>query len=387
MSGYKLRDTTRVDYRDLANAKTVTKKHKGVIDLVQTNVEIESVSSVNRKFNSSARVNISATDNDHSTTSKMSTLEEKQQQLADMEAEEALLDVELKMAEKLRAMEEKRARIEALKSAPTAPAVPQYQPSNDSGLREPRGDEQSETITPASLAKDKNLQAALDALKNSHLNNLLTDNEHDVQTAHSGKCTPLFITDFVKKPNASTRQREQNLGRGLILKDSKTRIRPEEVTEAQWAGATFRILLEMLNEMDMEDVRQYANYNIQIADYLQVCKTPSVMLLDEDHRMKVHKGGQWDNIDQQQAYFFLQKKEEEKPSLPPRKPWVRPNTHTNGPTDESGKPICLSFNSHEGCYRSFCRFTHSCSVPGCREAHPRHQHHQAGPPRFRGPQH
>jgi hypothetical protein len=375
MSDYNLRNTNRQDY------KTLSKMGK----------------SQEKNANSSS-TNVQSNENDHAddssgVLSKVELAAKKRQLLEEMKAEEELLDLEIQVAEQRRQMEKKRQQLAALET-PRPTAAMESTTSTPQHVAEPAASTSQHVAAPpaastsqhvasedrpttASLARDKALQAAVERIKEAHVVDLLDFDDEHVTRKQTGKSLPsLFITDYVKKPNASVRHREQNLGRGLVLRDSKQKVRPEEVTEAQWAGATMRILLKMLNDMDHEDIRDYLEYNVQIADYLQVCKTSSVMLLDEDHRANVHEGAPWTPINQQQMFFFLEKKEEAPPT---KKPWQRSKL----PTDDTGKQICLKYNSEEGCHRSFCRYSHVCSVPNCKETHSRLQHN--GPPRFRDP--
>ena len=82
----------------------------------------------------------------------------------------------------------------------------------------------------------------------------------DADNVKTGKSQLHLIPDFVIKPNCSSREREHNLGRGLVIRDGKNRLKPEDVTEAQWAGASFRIFAEMVDGMDIDEIKQYIHY-------------------------------------------------------------------------------------------------------------------------------
>jgi hypothetical protein len=251
--------------------------------------------------------NMPGNNDDHSAQTKAQLLEEKKRQLAALEEEDELIEIELQLAQKKKDLEEKRARVEALQAGRTAT-------DGNHVAATPHQSNPQEQLTIGSLANDKELQAAVEVLKQIHLPDMLSQNTTgaDETSTKSGKSLLRLIPDYVIKPNASTRDREHHLGRGLVIREGKSRIRPEDVSESQWAGATLRILAEMMDYMDKDEVRKYLEYNIQIADYLQVCKTPTVMLLDDEHRRRVQKGlCQWNEVDHQKAYFFLDKKEEE----------------------------------------------------------------------------
>lgn len=325
--------------------------------------------------------------------SRRKALEAKQlalEQLAleqeELEMEEKLLAAQEALAAKKQALAARRASLAA-----PAPAAPQQQRPNDdnthaSSTNQPR---EASTVTASTLAHDKALNEALDVLKTTGrsmfgLQDILSS-PHDMEEPNrprtSGK-TPLYINDFILNPSASTRASEQNLGRGLILRDARSKIKTEDVTMEQWAGANARILIELLDSMEREQVVDYLTYTAQIADLMQVCKRSSVLLLDESHRTRVHQSGcKWDDIDQMRAYVFLNKKEEE-PKPTSKRPWG-PSKEYKGPTDSNGRPICLNYNREDGCLRSHCRFAHTCSVPGCKENHPKFKHQENVPPRFR----
>ncbi len=230
-----------------------------------------------------------------------------------------------------------------------------------------------------SLAADKDVAAAMSILEAqaAHLKDTLAKEEEKSRNT-TGKFDIQYIPDYVKLPKSSCRDREQSLGRGLVLKD-KSKISLESVTEAQWTGASIRILQSNLDKMDHAEIDSYLEYMVQMSDYLQVCKPPSVMLLDEEHRIRVARGGRrWDDIDQMKAFFYLEKKEDEsddKKKSPSS--FVKKSNASGGE-----KQLCFDFNKEEGCHRSYCRYAHICSI--CKSSsHPRHKHN--APPRFRDP--
>ena len=91
----------------------------------------------------------------------------------------------------------------------------------------------------------------------------------------------------------------------------KNKMKPDEVTVPQWLSTNARILLTLLDEMDKDTIAAYLRYTMKIGDYLQVSDVSSVMLLDEDHRKQVKRErSQWDEIDGDKHYFFLEKERE-----------------------------------------------------------------------------
>ena len=137
-------------------------------------------------------------------------------------------------------------------------------------------------------------------LQTAHLKDMLATMVRE-EASVKDKCDIQYITDYVILPKASCRNRDQNLGRDLVLKD-KNKVPLDSVMAPQWAGASVHILLENMHKINQEEISAYLQYMAQISDYLQVCEPYSVMLLDEEHCIKVAREGRsWDNIDQMKA--------------------------------------------------------------------------------------
>ena len=242
------------------------------------------------------------------------------------------------------------------------------------------------------LAGRSELDAALEVLRKVQLEDLLDSkgqNEHLAANAQailgrSAKPDPiLYVTDFVVFPDKSTRDREQSLGRGLFFKD-KYKVKIEDVSIAQWAGATVRILLKLLPNMEKGEIADYLEFVGKMSDFMQNCEPASVLLLEEEHRVQVAREGKnWQDIDQFKAFFHLKKLDPE--------PGSSAHSHRSAPARQQGPradedkvvPICGEYNTQEGCQRAYCRFRHVCSITGCRASHPRFKHAEV-PPRFRG---
>ena len=240
-------------------------------------------------------------------------------------------------------------------------------------------------VTTATLAKDKDLEAALDLLKDCHLGEFINpDKLQDLSASARPNINAMnlhLIPDFVTRPTSSS-----------FRGDRESIKRVEEVTPAQWVSANSKILIKLLGEgLDQQGIWAYLRYSSKIGDYLQVSKPYSVMLLDHEHRKQVHEENRaWDNIDGDKVYFYLKSSDKHD----------RPDTHRfdrkEQATDPAGRVICLRYNGHTGCHLTYCRFSHVCMI--CHGNHPRMQHHNpqqaeggpqnagaqnAGPPRFR----
>ena len=301
------------------------------------------------------------------------SIREAEDQLKQLELQEKKLQVEYMVAQKQQQVNDLQSNIASLakNNVPPVVSVGRSQPVLVPNI----------PVDPTlkSMAADPELTAALEVLKSSHLNDLLSVEgaEGPAVSTSSSKGT-LYITDFVKKPESNCRETERHLGRGLWIRDAKQKVKLEDVTEAQWAGANARILLALLDQMDKSELESYLQYSATIADYFQVCEVPSVLILDEEHRVTVAREGRdWKDIDQTKAFFYLKKRE----NASQQKSNAR--TGKRFPGTEEKKPICYDYNSEAGCQRRQCNFSHTCTVIGCNASHPRFQHNVA--PRFRTP--
>lgn len=144
----------------------------------------------------------------------------------------------------------------------------------------------------------------------------------------------------------------------------------KDVSVPQWVGANSRILLTLIDKgADKNTVEKYLRYTAKMGDYFQVSDASSVMLLDEEHRkMVARESRQWDDIDGDKRYFYLEKDRRAKPQN------SKGQAKKQFPMDNEGKPICMGFNSQAGCLRGWCNYSHICSVTGCYQPHTRFQH-------------
>ena len=230
------------------------------------------------------------------------------------------------------------------------------------------------------LAKDVELNEALELLKNSHLEFLDQDQQQASTTKSNGNEKHLSIVDFVVKPTSNTHA-DREVGKGLYLR-TKKKLNTEDVTAPQWVAANAKILLKLIEGgLALDGIKSYLRYTVKIGNYLQISEVPSVMLLDDDHRrvQKEEPQRDWDDIDGDKRYFFLEKRQyTTKPSRKAQK-------------DPSGRPICLKYNSNYGCTLPYCKFAHVCS--SCNGDHTKQHHYTNGnnpittssevPPRFR----
>lgn len=259
----------------------------------------------------------------------------------------------------------------------------------------------SAKITPKALEKNEELNQLLDQLKNTHLTDLLhNDNNAEVGQVKQGQCPgeitkPLFIHDYLSsiKGNSITDDDDEDTftmpgGKQLIFK-SKRKINPEQVSTAQYLSATARILTELVEKSSnvetpqlVKMVKEYLQYQVLIGDLLQQYTTQSVMILDYQHRKEYSKDTSkpMSDIDLNNLFLHLEKRNQINGNTRNK------DTPSRRKRNNAGREICIKFNNRGGCnYGESCRFVHECLVDGCYAKHPQYEHSKNTPlpPRFR----
>lgn len=250
-----------------------------------------------------------------------------------LEAEEEKLRIQIAVAEKQKQIQELQTQLA------------QFQPPN-APVASPLPKESSGLLNLKDLSKNKDLEDALNLLKDNHLDFLDKPAEPKIQPPQE-KGKYFSIADFVTKPNQSS----------AANSDKVKRI--EEVSPAQYMSANARILHKMIVEdaTDTQDILKYLKYTAKVGDYLQTSDTSSVMLLDYEHRRQVgEEDREWDNIDSDKVYFHLKNRDQNRP--------------------QQQKPICIRYNKG-GCTLAHCKYAHICMQ--CKGDHPRLIHYNATP--------
>lgn len=150
------------------------------------------------------------------------------------------------------------------------------------------------------------------------------------------------------------------------------RIPKDKVRVAQYMEGSLRILREMITEdgASINQITDYVNYLIQIACFTQSMKWQSVLNYDAIYRREQHANGfTWGTS----SPFLMQSQlmTLEQPATTNRIN-KRPFEAVHNP--KTGRQVCGSFNSIQGCQLTDCRFDHVCKT--CFANHPRHQHEQ-----------
>ncbi len=254
----------------------------------------------------------------------------------------------------------------------------------------------AEKSTLRNLATDSELNELVRQLGDCHLKDLLAMNQSgnaDHGSLVTGKGErPLLIPDFVKLPKGVYNEDYDEVLAGNFTLSSqlvvRTKKKPsvEQVSLAQWIGASCRILLRLIEQDKASPamIKDYLEYCAEVGDLCQTYTTTSVMLLDNAHRiMQTKNHCSWKDTDMHSRNFYLEKK----PAHPTtQKPTANRNIPAQGkrnrPVDAQGRQICISYNQPSGCPYPSCKFQHVCTASGCGGSHPQHQHDTL-PPRFR----
>ena len=300
--------------------------------------------------------------------------------LETLEHEEKELEIQLRRAR----IHKKREELQQITEKPTVLPT-QFDTSTPQSQIKSSTAESTETLNLKTLAGDQELNRVMELLQTSHLRDILglggSELAQSIGQSATGKCNVKFVSDYVVLPRSSCRNREQQVGHRLFLKE-KSKIKTESITEAQWAGASVRILHDMLDVMDKEEIAAYLTYMGEMSDFLQICETSSVMLLDEEHRIMVNsKGRKWDDIEKNKSFFYLKKLEDTDGDQRAPRAYKKPYQPNQG---EKKRPVCFDFNKEAGCERSYCTYLHACII--CKSpSHPKYMHNANGnvPPRFR----
>ncbi|XP_056010407.1 uncharacterized protein LOC130051787 [Ostrea edulis] len=200
-------------------------------------------------------------------------------------------------------------------------------------------------------------------------------------SSNSGPSAHFDIVDFVD--NASLLQTERVLSNNedgqLIFKSGPTKPKLENLHISQWSVANLAILQKLLGEnlLAQSQILDYLSYTTRIYQLLSSHDTRSVFFYDREYRklQNLHKFRWGTDIPHIQTVYL-------KPRLPQTQSSQKPSTkfqpfasqgHRASHTPQ-GIEICRKFNSRKGCMVRQCRFSHTCSSPGCSERHPAYEH-------------
>jgi hypothetical protein len=190
----------------------------------------------------------------------------------------------------------------------------------------------------------------------------------DATTNAAGE-KPLLPCNFISNTRGTMSESEEVVHTGdgtqLVLKKTARKSSPDKLTTGQWVSANVRILQRLIPGFSTQELSDYFDYTIGVGDSLQLFTTSSVMILDNEHRIDVHKTGRrWNNVDSRLENRYLKRKEESQ--VKPQQQSISRNTSGGdryGGGRSSDRPrsgnICWQYNSAEGCpFHDRCRFQH-----------------------------
>jgi hypothetical protein len=182
---------------------------------------------------------------------------------------------------------------------------------------------------------------------------------------------PLLPCNFVSNVRGTVSESEEVIHTGdgtqLILKKTPKKPSPDKLSAGQWVSANIRILQRLLPSFSEQELSDYLDYTIGVGDNLQLFTGSSVFILDNEHRIDVHKSGRrWNNIDSRLENRFLKRKEEPL-SVPKSQGSGGNKPQSSGSSSSSGRNsdrprsgnVCWKYNSPEGCtFGEHCRYVH-----------------------------
>ena len=121
----------------------------------------------------------------------------------------------------------------------------------------------------------------------------------------------------------------------------------------------------------------YLSYTTRVYQLLSVHDTRSVFLYDREYRiLQTLHNFRWgtDVPHLQMVHLRPKSLQNFQNNLAPK---TRSNSQPYPPRvshNAQGIEICKRFNGRKGCSVVRCRFDHTCSVPGCGQAHPAYDH-------------
>ena len=173
-------------------------------------------------------------------------------------------------------------------------------------------------------------------------------------------------------------------GAKVVLKTSKKKLLPKEVSVAQWIGANQRIMAKLFPLFNKSELVEYMDFTEQMSDLFVQYPTPNVMRVDDMHRKDVsQKGRKWNDIRIFLQIHWLSLKEDSNPKAdktdkaPKEEKYPKKLDRFQ---NRQERRLCIQYNKTGSCnFGTSCRFIHACGVPGCPEKHPTCKHELQSP--------
>ena len=176
---------------------------------------------------------------------------------------------------------------------------------------------------------------------------------------------PLYIIDHITNPHLSSVDQMESAvctqgGAQLVLRASRQKPLPDQVSLAQWVGANARIMQKLVRSHQLQSTEAlcaYLEHTIRVSDYAQVNSLPSVMVYDHEYRRKqAEKNRSWEEDDFHLANFFLRRKEQNS-----RTDYNQRRRSDKRPSEHRSVELCWNYNNR-GCLRDHCKYAHLCSI-------------------------
>ena len=182
-----------------------------------------------------------------------------------------------------------------------------------------------------------------------------------------------FITLVPKGPECTHDAGSIQIGsQEFLLKDTK--IPWERLNVAQYMEGGLRILREMAlqDKCSVGELLEYVNYLVKISTLGQCFQWQSVLKYDQEYRKaQAASGFKWGADNTYLMQLFLKCEQDSKSKQPQAKKPQNPKGKKAKFDPESGKQICLKWNSVGGCSFHNCKFAHKC-LTCFSVSHPQH---------------
>jgi hypothetical protein len=192
----------------------------------------------------------------------------------------------------------------------------------------------------------------------------------DCYTNSAGE-KPMLPVNFIRNPKGTI----TDLDEQVVTEDGKLVVKPvvrkptaDQLTAGQWVAANAIILSRLLPKLSRQELCDYLDYERKLGGLMQIFTHSSVFILDNEHRIDVHRfNDRWNDIDPTDIGSLLKKKDETQlPSYmhtAPRRDNQRSNARgtRQGASQPDGRKnaACWQYNSPEGCpFGQTCRYGH-----------------------------
>jgi hypothetical protein len=192
----------------------------------------------------------------------------------------------------------------------------------------------------------------------------------DCYTNSAGE-KPMLPVNFIRNPKGTI----TDLDEQVVTEDGKLVVKPvvrkptdDQLTAGQWVAANSIFLSRLLPKLSRQDLCDYLDYERKLGGLMQIFTHSSVFILDNEHRIDVHRfNDRWNDIDPTMIGSLLKKKDETQlPSnmhTAPRRESQRGNSRgtRQGASQPDGRKnaACWQYNSPEGCpFGQSCHYGH-----------------------------